>query len=116
MIAIFLASYNSIGCWKDELPRAIPNLEDNYQVASILDGHYKRRSREVEKCYKAALSLGYDIFAVQDGGQCFGTTNADNTYNKYGRSSKCGWPNPNGTGGPMANDVYRINYGKKIAK
>ena len=79
---------------------------------SILDGHYTRRSRQVRKCYEAALSLGYDIFAVQDGGQCFGTTNAANTYNKYGQSSKC----YGGTGGPMANDVYRINYGRKIAE
>ena len=94
------------------MARAIQTLEGNDKVTSIIDGHYKHRSNQVEKCYKAALSLGYDIFAVQDGGQCFGTTNAANTYNKYGQSSKC----YGGTGGPMANDVYRINYGRKIAK
>ena len=93
------------------MARAIPTLEGNKKVTSIIDGHYKRRSRQVEKCYKAALSLRYDIFAIQDGGQCFSSTNAANSYNKYGQSSKC----YGGTGGPLANDVYRINYGKWVA-
>ena len=101
-------SYESIGCWKDKLPRAIPTLEGNNKVSSIIDGHYKRRSREIEKCYRATLSLGYDTFAVQDGGQCFSSANAGSTFNKYGKSTKC----YGGTGGPMANDVYRIHYGE----
>ena len=92
----------------DKLPRAIPTLEGNNKVSSIIDGHYKRRSREIEKCYQATLSLGYDTFAVQDGGQCFSSANAASTFNRYGKSTNC----YGGTGGPMANDVYRISYGK----
>ena len=65
---------------------------------------------EVEKCYRAALWLGFDTFAVQDGGQCFSAKNAAITYNQYGKSTKC----YGGTGGPMANDVYRINYGNDL--
>ena len=99
--------YEQIGCWKDKVARAIPTLEGNGNVTSIIDGHYKRRSREVEKCYLAALSLGFNTFAVQDGGQCFSSADAATTYNKYGKSTKC----YGGTGGPLANDVYRINYG-----
>ena len=94
------------------MARAIRTLEGNKKVTSIIDGHYIRRSKEVEKCYRAALSLGYDTFAVQDGGQCFSSANAATTYNKYGQSTKC----YGGTGGPMANDVYRINYGKSLRK
>ena len=67
--------------------------------------HYKRRSNPVEKCFQAALSKGYSVFAIQDGGQCFTSKKAIATYKKYGTSSEC---LGNGRGGPMANDVYEI--------
>ena len=71
----------------------------------ILDDHYKRRTDAIKKCYDAAINLGYNTFAVQDGGQCFSSKTADVTYNKYGSSSDCGGDKK---GGPMANDVYKI--------
>jgi nucleotide exchange factor SIL1 len=51
------------------------------------------------------LSKGYNVFAIQDGGQCFGLNIEAITYNKYGASSDC---LSDGKGGPMANEVYRI--------
>jgi len=51
------------------------------------------------------LSKGYNVFAVQDGGQCFGLNTEVITYNKYGASTDC---LSDGKGGPMANEVYQI--------
>ena len=79
-------------------------LEGNGNVSSILDGHYKRRQNSVQKCYKAALSLGFRLFAVQDGGYCSASSSME-TYEKKGPSSAC---SKDGTGGPMANHVYKM--------
>ena len=89
----------------DKNDRAILSLEG---TSSILDGHYRRRTNPVEKCYQAALSNGYKVFALQDGGQCMGSATAEITYNKYGNSLQCV---SGGKGGPMANQVYKIDEG-----
>ena len=103
------ATYGSLGCWKDDLPRAIDgDLEGIINPSNLFDEHYKRRSNVVHKCFKAALSQGYGVFAVQDGGQCFSTSSAEVTYKKYGSSNNC----VQGKGGPMANDVYGITVSK----
>jgi len=101
--------YNHLGCFRDRLlngKRALPTLEGNANVAAILTGqHYKRRDNALGKCMNAAKHLNYDVFAVQDGGQCFAAKNARIAATKYGKSTLC---NSDGKGGPMANDVYEI--------
>ena len=92
-----------LGCFKDSIPRALNSLEGTNP--GVLDDHYKRRTDAIGKCYVAAVKVGYNVFAVQDGGQCFISKTADVTYNKYGSSSDCG---SDKKGGPMANDVYKI--------
>jgi len=94
--------YKKLGCFKDEAERAILSLEGTNPV---LDGPYRSRTNTVEKCYKAALSNGYKVFAVQDDGQCMSSATAEKTYNKYGTSTACA---ASGKGGPMANNVYQI--------
>ena len=75
----------------------------------MLDGtDYHSREDAIQKCYQAAKSLGYHVFAVQHGGQCASSATAKSTYNKYGASTAC---MPDGKGGPWANDVYEINQG-----
>ena len=101
--------YGHIGCFKDSIPRASDSLEGK---SLILTEHYKRRTDAIKKCYDAAIKLGYNTFAVQDGGQCFSSKTADVTYNKYGSSSDCG---SDKKGGPMANDVYKIITSKSKA-
>ena len=93
----------SLGCWKDNIPRA---LKDAEKTNSILDGSYPKRERAIGKCYDTAKSMGRKVFAVQDGGQCF-TEPADKTesHKKYGPSDKC---KNDGEGGPLANEVYKI--------
>jgi len=96
--------YESLGCWKDEMFRSITNLE---RLANDPDlkGDYKDREDAVDKCASAAERRGYPVFAVQDGGQCRSSFDADLTYNKYGKSNRC---LIDGEGGRFANHVYKI--------
>ena len=73
--------------------------------------HYKRRENPVSQCALAALEKGVAIFGVQDGGQCFGSSldSVLESYQQYGESTSC---NTEGTGGPMANSVYK--FGKSL--
>ena len=71
----------------------------------VLDGNYHSRQDPIDKCYQAALKRDYSVFAVQNGGECFSGSTADQTYNKYGESSAC---RGDGEGGPWANQVYEI--------
>ena len=49
------------------------------------------------------MRVGYNMFAVQYGGQCFGSATAPQTFDKYGKSDACG---ADGEGGYWANQVY----------
>ena len=53
---------------------------------------------------EVAKDKGFPAFAIQDGGECFGSATALDTYNIYGASTNC----HDGEGGSFANDVYRI--------
>ena len=86
------------------MPRTMIPLE---KTASILNGNYKIRLEPVKKCGDVAWSLGYKIFALQDGGQCFGTSSLEE-YKNYGTSDAC---LDDGKGGPLANAVYMIRTG-----
>jgi len=94
--------YVSVGCYKDTASRAIPILEG---LSSILDGSYTHRVNPIAKCAVAALSWGFNMFAVQHGGQCLASATAPLTFYKYGKSTAC-WSG--GEGGPWANEVYVI--------
>ena len=98
----FFLGYVSIGCYKDTGSRAIAILEGK---DSILDGPYPHRVNPIAKCAVAAMRRGYNMFAVQHGGQCFSSCTAHWTFNKYGKSTAC-WNG--GEGGPWANEVYFI--------
>ena len=72
---------------------------------SVLDGKYQSRENPIAKCALAAMRAGYGMFAVQDGGQCFASSTAQQTYDKYGKSTAC---DDDGEGGSWANQVYVI--------
>ena len=96
----FLIDYEAVGCYADTANRAIPTLEGK---DSILDGPYKNRKNAIAKCAAAARRRGFAMFAVQDGGWCAASATAEQTFDKYGKSSRC---QNDGEGGPWANDVY----------
>ena len=56
----------------------------------------------VERCYLKARERGFDVFALQNGGECWSGDHVADTYAKYGRSTKC-W---HGKGGRWASDIY----------
>ena len=85
-------AYKSLGCWKDKDDRAIPNYEPEYSGIS--------------QCYARAKTLGNEIFAVQNGKECWTTATAIEAYNKYGVADDC--CSKEGTGGPFCKEVYEI--------
>lgn len=100
---VLLIDYTGVGCYKDTEYRAIPTLED---TDSVLDGgvfFYQRRQNAIVKCAVAARKRGFPAFALQDGGWCAASSEALETFNKYGNSSDC---QNDGRGGPFANNVY----------
>ena len=102
----FNTEYTSLGCWKDRTWNfAIPTLEGS---SSFYGSNYRNREDAVQKCYQTAKSLGYHVFAVQEGGMCVSSATAKSTYKKYGASTAC---KPDGKGGRNANDVYEIKQG-----
>lgn len=93
--------YRSLGCWTDKTnDRAIPKLEGS---SPVLDGNYTQRTHPIKKCFEVASCLGYDVFALQNGGMCASSATARDTYKKHGTSSKC---SDDGKGGSWANEVY----------
>ena len=50
---------------------------------------YKTRVNALMKCAEAADEQDLKLFALQNGGQCFGGKNDENTYRKYGASTEC---------------------------
>ena len=92
----------SLGCFEDKTERALPTLEG---LDSLLVGSYLQRAGAVRLCAEAAYRRGFQVFAVQNGGQCFSGPEAHVTYDKYGSSIGC---HENGRGGPWANEVYEI--------
>ena len=92
--------YETIGCFKDTAKRAITILEGK---DPIFDGSYGSRKNPNAKCAKAALRKGYNMFAVQNGGQCAASATAAQTFDKYGKSTAC---KADGEGELWANQVY----------
>ena len=98
-------AFTSLGCWRDTGDRAVPTLEG---TSPLLDGNYWSRSDAINKCYKAAVSKGAKVFAVQDRGWCAASTDPSG-YMKYGQANNCS----EGKGGGWANNVYRIGGDKE---
>ena len=93
--------YIDLGCWVDTATdTVIPKLEEQ---DPILDGSYHERTDAINKCAEAAGKRGYTVFALQNGGLCLSSCDAEKTYNMHGRSQAC---QQDGKGGKLANQVY----------
>ncbi|KAL9986872.1 hypothetical protein ACROYT_G001080 [Oculina patagonica] len=65
----------------------------------------------VNQCARVAYDKGYEYFAIQFYGECWGGKDSAKNYVKYGRSEDCiefNNQNGHGVGGPKTNFVYRI--------
>ena len=97
-----------VGCFWDYFDRALPDHYANFRDQII----WKNMNLTVNQCARVAQDKGYEYFAVQYYGECYGGKNAENTYSKYGKSTYC-WKfdkqNGFGVGRDLANFVYRIN-------
>ena len=104
-----IGAYEHLGCWKDDvLSQGKRLLEDIDAAVWLLTGqHYKSRTDPIQSCMKAAKNHHFVIFALQDGGQCYGSDKLD-LYKSLGESDKC----INGKGGPLVSDVFKILDGK----
>ena len=95
--------YTLVGCYKDNVIRAISGVMTTYTPTTA-----------IEKCSKRAKKENNQFFAIQAGTQCFTSSNAGKTYAKYGKSTGCS----NGRGGTWAMDVYKakLQVSKPITK
>ena len=50
---------------------------------------YRTRINALMKCAEAADEQDLKLFALQNGGQCFGGKNDESTYRKHGPSAQC---------------------------
>ena len=90
--------YKSLGCFKDTSDRAIPGRQGSV--------------KKVEECYEIAKRLGYSVFALQGGHECWMSSTADKTYDKHGPCpSSC---RANGLGGHWCMEVYQIQEGNYL--
>lgn len=100
---IVLGLYTSIGCWADYSRHVTHlSLEGTHY---LLKDHFLRREDAIHKCGVVAISLGYNVFTIQDGGLCASGPTLHLTYNKDGTANNCAV----GKGGLFANSVYEIN-------
>ena len=70
----------------------------------LLNDHYSERMDPIIKCYEVANKKGYKVFAIQNGGMCLASYDAEFRYNNFGPSDQC----QDGLGGSCVNDVYAI--------
>ena len=73
------------------MDRAMESLEGKHTQLKQHD--YKTRVNALMKCAEAADEQDLKLFALQNGGQCFGGKNDENAYRKHGASAECGGNN-----------------------
>ena len=88
--------YTYKGCYFDEdgSGRTLKNRLGTDKVSSI------------KECYNRAKEKGYDIFALQNGGECWADKQSESEFNKYGTSAD---DTCSEKGGNFRNKVYTIN-------
>ena len=85
-----------VGCFHDKVLQGIDR--------AIRGSAARYANNPITMCYSKAKAAGNEYFAVQDSTQCFTSSDAGKTYNKYGAATGC----TNGRGGSWRNTVYKI--------
>lgn len=92
--------YESLGCFKDGVPRALPLFIENFR--GNID--WANMSKTVHACAELVQNRGLTIFGIQFYGECWSGVDSGKRYDKYGPSKDC-W---NGVGKKGTNFVYKI--------
>lgn len=95
-------AYEKLGCFKDNRadPRPLPELLAD--LTSEVDWYDP--SKVVKKCARLTSEKGYKVFGLQSFGHCRSGGDAENTYNRDGKSAGCN----GGLGGVGENLVFKI--------
>ncbi|XP_078372204.1 A disintegrin and metalloproteinase with thrombospondin motifs 6-like isoform X1 [Oculina patagonica] len=104
-----MPSLQALGCYHDSYyDRALSDLYAIFRDQII----WTNMEKTVKQCARVAYDKGYEYFAIQFYGECFGGKDAGKHYAKHGNSGDC-WVFNNqtghGVGGDMTNFVYRVN-------
>lgn len=97
----------ALGCFADNLPRALSQLYFNARENNVLDWNaWPNMDHVINACASHAVAEGFQVFGVQHYGECWGEPGdvRSSTYDTYGSSDKC----VQGVGGEWTNYVYRI--------
>ncbi|XP_015775193.1 PREDICTED: uncharacterized protein LOC107353357 [Acropora digitifera] len=109
-----LPELEPLGCYHDNISdRALPDLYANVRDQII----WTQMNVTVNQCARVAQDIGYEYFAVQFYGECFGAMKAGENYDKYGKSTNCWKFDKNSdfaVGSHFTNFVYRIKQDRKI--
>ena len=92
----FVVDYTYVGCFKDNSTR---------RVMPSLIGRYIAPGTEIASCANRARALGYKVFGIQNGTDCWSGAKAHRTYAKYKYHTNC----KHGKGGLSSNAVYLFN-------
>ena len=87
-----------MGCWN---VTSVPKI-DSPLVDIKLQG---KITGAVKKCYLAVKSIGYEVFALNEDGECLSSSNAEEVYQQNGMSRNCRY---NGQAMAGAMEVYKI--------
>ena len=86
------SNYTDMGCWNDDPSRTLKG------GPGTADWGYNP-----DTCYQEALTRGSNVFAVQDGGQCFTSSSPSDDYKRLGPATGCST-----LGGSYVNRVYTL--------
>ena len=108
-----LPTLQPVGCYRDKIKSRAMSARYAIFRDQII---WTNMKLTVNQCARVAYDKGYEYFAVQYFGECWGGEDAGKSYAKY-KSSKGCWKfdeeSGYGVGAAMSNFVYRI---KKVGK
>lgn len=78
-----------VEAWKDPSIRAIDTLYKNLRKPGRIEWSFGHFLQVIMECAQTAQARGYACFGIEFYGECWGSYNACQTYNRYGNSSRC---------------------------
>ena len=99
-IIFFSVKYDSLGCFRDDTPHALPVLLKSFR--GNID--WNNMAKIVQACAEITHERSLSTFGIQFYGECWSGANASKTYDMYGPSKNC-W---SGVGKEGSYHVYKL--------